>query len=149
MQVIIDEKKKEVGEMALIQWSEKLSVQVATMDQHHKKLIDMINELNEAMSKGKGKEVIGKIIGGLLSYTRMHFGEEEKMMERANYPDLSEQKNMHRLFINKVEGFKQDYEKGSIGLSIKVIDFLSDWLKNHILIEDKKYGPHVNQQGIK
>ena len=135
--------------MTLIKWSDNLSVQVAAMDQQHKKLIDLINELNEAMSKGKGKEVIGKIVTGLVNYTKMHFGEEEKLMEQANYPDLNEQKNMHRKFIEKVNGYKKEYESGSLGLSIKVIDFLSDWLKNHIQVEDKKYGPHLNRQGIK
>ncbi len=43
--------------MALIDWDKSLSVNVEEIDQQHKKLIAMINELNEAMRNGKGKEV--------------------------------------------------------------------------------------------
>ncbi len=135
--------------MALIQWSDNFSVHVAEMDRQHQKLIALINDLNDAMSKGKGKEIVGKTIDGLLNYTRTHFTEEEKLFSQFNYPDADSQKNMHKKFINKVVDFKQQLDSGKIGLSIVVIDFLSDWLKNHIQLEDKKYGPFLNQQGVK
>jgi hemerythrin len=135
--------------MALIQWSDSLSVQVAEMDRQHQKLIGLINDLNDAMSKGKGKEIVGKTIDGLLNYTRTHFTEEEKLFGQFNYPDADSQKKMHKKFIDKVVEFKQQLDSGKIGLSIAIIDFLSDWLKNHIQMEDKKYGPFLNQQGVK
>ena len=135
--------------MALIQWNANLSVSVAEMDRQHQKLISLINDLNEAMSKGKGKEVVGKTIEGLLNYTRTHFADEEKLFEKYNYPDADRQKNMHRQFIDKVVEFRQQAESGRMGLSITVSDFLSDWLKNHIQMEDKKYGPYFNQLGVK
>ena len=57
--------------MALIQWSPDYSVKVGEIDQQHQKLITMINELNDAMLKGKGKEILSKIIDGLISYTQV------------------------------------------------------------------------------
>jgi hemerythrin len=56
---------------------------------------------------------------------------------------------MHQKFVDKVMVFKQELESGKIAISIAVITFLSDWLKNHIQIEDKKYGPYLNRQGVK
>ena len=135
--------------MALIVWNQNFSVQVAEMDRQHRKLIDLINDLNDAMGKGKGKEIIGKTLDGLLSYTKTHFAEEEKLFAQFKYPDEAEQKNMHKKFIDKVMEFKKQHEGRSIALSIAVIDFLSDWLKKHIQIEDKKYGPFMNQMGVK
>jgi hemerythrin len=135
--------------MALIKWNEGLSVHVAEMDRQHQKLVDLINELNDAMSKGKGKEVVGKTINGLLNYTRVHFAEEERLFDQFNYPDANSQKNMHKKFVDKVVDFKQQHDSGKVALSIVVIDFLSDWLKQHIQIEDKKYGQFFSQQGMK
>jgi hemerythrin len=135
--------------MALIKWSDNLSVHVAEMDRQHQKLIDLINELHDAMSKGKGKEIVGKTIDGLVNYTKTHFTNEEKLFGQFNYPESNSQKNMHKKFIDKVVDFKQQLDSGKVGLSISIIDFLSDWLKNHIQLEDKKYGSFLNSKGVK
>jgi len=52
-------------------------------------------------------------------------------------------------FVAKVSEFKDGFEKGKLGLSISVMDFLSDWLRNHIKGVDKKYGPFFNEKGLK
>jgi hemerythrin len=135
--------------MALIQWDEKYSVQVEEMNRQHKKLIDLINELYDAMGKGKGKEVLGKIITELLNYTVYHFTAEEKLFNQFNYPEIVAQKAMHKLFIDKVNDFKNQFESGRLSLSIEITDFLSEWLKKHIMIEDKKYGSFINAKGMK
>ena len=58
---MVDKIKKKEGKMALITWNDTLSVNVEEIDQQHRTLIAMINELNEAMKLGKGKDVLGKI----------------------------------------------------------------------------------------
>ena len=135
--------------MAAITWNEGLSVHVSEMDRQHQKLIQLINELNDAMGQGKGKEVIGQTLSGLINYTKLHFGEEEKLFDRFNYPEKETQKKMHQKFAEKVLEFKKQLETGNMTLSIPVMNFLSDWLKKHIQIEDKKYGPFFNQHGMK
>ena len=64
--------------MALIAWDDdKYSVKVREWDNHHKNIIKAINELNDAMSVGKGKEALGRILENLASYTNFHFTAEE------------------------------------------------------------------------
>ncbi len=58
--------------MELVQWSESLSVTIREIDRQHQKLFDMINELHQAQLQGKGKDVQGKIVNGLISYTNEH-----------------------------------------------------------------------------
>ncbi len=135
--------------MALIQWNEKLSVKVAEIDQQHKMLIDMVNELNDAMKQGKGKDVIGKIIDGLASYTVTHFSTEEKYFDQFGYPDTKNHKKEHATFVKKVSEFKDGFEKGKMSLTLNVMNFLSDWLKNHIMVTDKKYSQFFNEKGLK
>ena len=134
--------------MALISWNESLSVNVAEVDRQHKKLIDLIVELNNAMKQGKGKEVLGGIIDALTDYTITHFGFEEKHFDKLNYPDKDIHKKAHADFIKKIQAFKTEFDNKKLGLSIEVIDFLSDWLQTHIKVTDKKYGPFFNENGI-
>ena len=139
----------ELTKMALIEWNETYSVQVEEMNRQHRRLIELINQLDSAMRMGKGKDVLGVIINDLAKYTTTHFTAEESLFLKYNYPAASAQKAMHQLFIDKVNDFRKKYEEGSIALSVQVIDFLSDWLKKHIMVEDKKYGPFLNEKGIK
>ena len=135
--------------MALIEWTDSLSVNVAEIDRQHKKLIAMINDLNDAMRQGQGKDVAGKIINGLISYTETHFSTEEKYFDRFGYPEADGHKKEHAAFVQKVSEFNNGFEKGKLGLSIELMRFLSDWIKNHIMIVDKKYGPFFNEKGLK
>lgn len=52
----------------------------------HKKLVSMVNEMYQAMSQGKGNDVVGKVLNDLIAYTRTHFAAEEKLMQTNGYP---------------------------------------------------------------
>ena len=135
--------------MALINWSDSLSVNVAEIDRQHKELIAMINELNDAMKTGKGKDVAGKIINNLIKYTATHFKLEEDLFTKFDYPDTESHKREHAAFVKKVSEFKEGFEKGKLSLTMDVMSFLSDWLKHHIMGTDKKYVQFFNDKGVK
>lgn len=134
--------------MALIQWNNNLSVGIAEIDGQHQKLIKLINDLNEAMKVGKGKEITGKIINELTNYTMSHFAAEEKYFAQFAYPDSDAHKSEHTQFVQKVAAFKQDFEQSRVGVTIPIMNFLSDWLKNHIMGSDKKYEPFLKSKGL-
>lgn len=135
--------------MAFIEWNESLSVNVAVIDGQHQKLIAMINELHEAMSQGKGRTVLGRIVSGLVSYTESHFRTEEKYFDIYGYPEALSHKKEHADFVAKVSEFKDGVEQGKIALSIEIMNFLSDWLRNHIKGVDKKYLSFFNEKGLR
>jgi len=135
--------------MALIQWDSSFSVNIAEIDTQHQKLIGMINELNDAMRQGKGKDVLGKILNGLIAYAGTHFKVEEKYFDQFGYPEGSSHKSEHAAFVRKVAEFKSGFDNGKLGLSVEVMSFLSDWLKTHIKGNDKKYTPFFNAKGLK
>ena len=135
--------------MPIIQWTEKLSVSVVGIDAHHKVLIDMINQLHDAMRSGKVDQELGDILDKLIEYTDFHFKYEENLMGKNGYPGMVVHKNAHKLLIDQVLDLQAKFKKGQAGLSIHVINFLKDWLANHILGEDKKFGAYLNTKGIK
>lgn len=135
--------------MALIQWNDSFSVNVVEIDKQHQKLVEMINALNDAMSQGKGKNVLGNIINELIAYAGTHFKTEEKYFDQFGYPDADRHKKEHSDFTRKVAEFRDGFIAGKFGLSVEVMKFLSDWLQNHIKGVDRKYGPFFNEKGLK
>ena len=135
--------------MPLIIWNEGFSVNIKEIDEQHKKLFNLINMLHDAMKKGGDKEVLAEILQGLVDYTKYHFSTEEKYMSSFKYPDYHSHKAEHGEFIEKVLEFCKDFSEDKIGLSILIMPFLTDWLSNHILVNDKKYGSYFNKMGIK
>ena len=135
--------------MPLIQWDDKLSVNVEEIDKQHQKLVQVINELQEAMQNRKGNEVLGKIIEEMVGYARTHFKTEEVYFDKFGYPEADSHKKEHAEFMDKVSDFKKDFDAGRIGLSVEVMNFLSDWLKNHIMGSDKNYSAFFNEKGLK
>ncbi len=136
--------------MALFEWKQEYSVGVKVLDQHHQKLIGIVNRVHMAMKEGKGKELIADTIRDLIDYTTYHFGEEEKLMEQAEYPELIKHKKAHKEFVSRLEAYKGKADKGqSAFLSPDVARFLIDWLINHIGLMDKKYQSALNSKGIR
>ncbi len=134
--------------MAIITWNDNLSVRVGMFDNQHKRLIELINTLNDAMRDGKGKDVLSPILKELASYAIMHFSAEESYFKKYGYTGAQQHMAEHRAFVDEVEKFRKDFEAGSIGLSVRIMTFLGDWLKNHIMGTDKKYSEFFNQQGV-
>jgi hemerythrin len=135
--------------MALLTWSDKYSVGVKTLDNQHAGLVDTLNELHAAMMKGLAQDATGPLLRKLAAYTRDHFTAEESMMTSAKFPGLSQHRVKHRDLTKQVEEFVGRFEKGEITVNIHLMNFLRDWLANHILKEDKEYGPWLNQQGVR
>ena len=135
--------------MSLIQWNDSLCLDIAEIDQQHRKIVDMINELNDAMRQSKGKELLGKILNGLVSYAASHFKTEERYFAQFGYAESDKHKAEHAAFVKKVSEFKQGFDAGKLGVSMQVMTFLSDWLQHHIKGSDKKYIACFQQNGVK
>jgi hemerythrin-like metal-binding protein len=135
--------------MDLFQWDDSLKVNVSEIDGQHRKLVALINNLNDSMKQGKGKEVMGGIIGELVAYAGSHFATEERYFEKFKYPAAASHKREHADFVKKVSEFKSGFDSGRLSVTIEVMSFLKDWLKGHIQGTDKKYGPFFNANGLK
>ncbi len=135
--------------MTLINWNTNYSVGIAEIDDQHKKLIALINDLYDAMRRGNGKAALGRVLADLLDYTIYHFNAEERLFQKYAYPDFEEHKQMHDYLAEKVRQLKNEYEGGSPAITRDAMLFLSNWLNVHILEVDRKYGPFLNDKGIR
>jgi len=126
--------------MAFIDWTEQLSVNNFSIDQEHKKLVNITNKLHDAMSKGEGSKILDGILNELINYTKTHFANEEKFMRDNNYEGLEEHIAQHKSFVDEVNKFHANFKSGAVTISISVLNFLKNWLIEHIQKSDKKYG---------
>ena len=135
--------------MATYEWNESDSVKVQEFDDHHKKLFRMVNDLNEAMRQGKGRDVTGNLLKVLVGYTKVHFQAEEKCFDEYGYPDMENHKKEHAKFVKTISDSLEQYNSGSLALTAKLLAFLCDWIKGHINGTDKKYSVFFNEKGLK
>lgn len=126
--------------MAFIDWTDQLSVNNLSIDSEHKKLVNLTNKLHDAMRQGEGSKVVGGILEELINYTKTHFNNEEKIMRNHNYAELDAHIKQHDSFVDEVEKFYTNFKAGSVSISVSLMNFLKNWLIEHIQGSDKKFG---------
>lgn len=134
--------------MALLKWSEAMSVGVPELDADHRVLIEIINELDTTTGQTDLKSdvkqsTVEKILRSLLRYAEYHFGREEKVLEVCGYDGIEGHKKIHQDFIQKLSAtaasFDVNPDKNADAVIDELLIFLKDWLVHHILIEDMAY----------
>lgn len=127
--------------IALIQWTEALSVKVPSMDNDHRNLISLINQLASAEMIGN-RRVAESVLDELLNYTIDHFSREEQYLQKSGYPsqDLFAHRLQHASFTETIQDIRWQYLHGfRPRINQEVLLFLRDWLSKHILVEDMRY----------
>jgi hemerythrin len=133
----------------LNQWQNNYSVFVKELDDQHKELIGMLNELYNAYLNNLHHEKIQHIISLMTDYANIHFATEEKYFKKFEYLDAELHICEHEEFMQKVMEFQVDYRQNNTVLTLQVIEFLRDWLNHHILEIDRKYISCFNKGGLK
>jgi len=135
--------------MPLMTWGPMLAVGVKEIDDQHKVLVQMANDLNDAMRNGQGKDVLGKTLKELVNYTRNHFATEERLMDKYKYPQSAEHKQQHKDLVHTVSELVTKFDAGDAALSTEVMNFLREWLMKHILNTDKAFAKDLMAKGVK
>ena len=133
----------------LFPWAPAYSVGIELIDQQHKNLVTIVNELHQLMATGTARSQLGKVLAKLIKYTQNHFQTEENLMRTHQYPQYAAHKAEHDHLTQTVLDFQGKFQRNEIGLTIEVMDFLKDWLAKHILGADKAYGPFLHAQGLR
>ena len=135
--------------MPLITWNSTYSVKVSELDSQHQRWFEIINNLHEAMLGGKGRSVLAQTLNDLTEYTSVHFSTEEKYLSQYSYPDYQKHKDIHDVFVKRINQINEKYQAGdTILLTVELMDEMRDWLLNHILIQDKAYSTFLSSKGV-
>ncbi|GAB7080678.1 bacteriohemerythrin [Megalodesulfovibrio paquesii] len=138
-----------VDNRELLSWTPKLSTTIDSIDEEHKVLVRLINELHAAMRDNKDRHILGGILDQLKDYAVTHFQHEEAHFARHNYPDAEAHIAQHQKFLAAVMDFYREFQSGRATVTLDLMRFLKDWLQGHIIGVDKKYGPYLKSKGVR
>jgi len=138
---------KRITARKFIAWDDKLSVGIAMIDDDHKKLINLINNLQTAVLYPTGETYERQALKEVVDYTVYHFKREEELMQKYDYPDFEAHKKTHHAMIAKVGEFMDAYENNRDATINELTLYLKTWLIKHIAGTDQQYSEFLKQKG--
>ena len=133
--------------MSVMTWNRKMSVGLDELDTDHKELIRIINQLGAGSKDAERRAAVRQSLVALQRYAEYHFAREESVMRACGYPELEEHQGQHRDFIQRIQSLTRRFDADPAAMAEVVnedlLSFLQGWLSHHIMIEDKAYGPHI------
>ena len=129
-------------------WSDDLSVGIESIDNQHKVLVSLINELHAAMKSRRSHHELLDVIDNLKNYTVTHFGYEEDLFAKHGYADTPAHIEQHRKFVAEVVDFETGVRSGKLTVTMDVMKFLKDWLTHHIKGTDQQYTAFLTSKGV-
>lgn len=130
-------------------WKEEYAVGIETIDQDRRRMLSLVNNLKAAALCRTGEAFERQILQELVDYTHYHFQREEKLMEEYGYPDLEGHKAQHDQMIIQVDTFMRRYEERGREALAEVVEYLKQWLLQHVNGTDKKFVPYLQEQGVR
>lgn len=122
----------------LLCWNEKFSVGIDEIDRQHKQLMNLINNIDEEISKGGSYAQFAPIVEELVSYTRQHFAYEEKLLKANQCPDFEQHQQSHLLLYKEILDWQKKVQNCNQTQLKELMTMLKLWFPSHILIADKK-----------
>ena len=132
-----------------VEWSEDLSVGIEEIDDQHKVLVALVNEMHEAIHERHGSEAVRDVLGKLADYTRIHFAVEESLMRILGYPDYEVHKEQHEQLIGHMNELQHKVDTGKTAIGFELMHFLKVWLTKHIMESDREYSDYFVKAGAK
>lgn len=135
--------------MSIIEWDDIYSVEIQEIDEQHKHLIDLINQLYAVLARRDERDKIARVLDELVEYTKIHFAIEEALMRIFDYSDYDNHKAIHNRIVTQVVEFQLRFHKGDKYVGLELLQFLKEWLMDHILEIDMRYSEHLTRNGVK
>ena len=135
--------------MSLILWHAGLDVKLPEIDVQHRHLIEIVNELYDAAVSRKSREILAGILDRLICETVDHFATEEEIMQEAVYPEFHLHQVEHNILKTKVLGFQRDFLADRVVLTPDVLQFVQNWLDDHITGADRRLAEFLRTSGVR
>ncbi len=133
----------------MIKWDDKYSVGISMIDEEHKKLIGILNNVIYAKEHNVNPDELREVLREMSNYALTHFKTEETYMKEFNYSEYQDHKEEHRDFSAETIAYHERVFKGEYQIANEILEYLKWWLVNHIQVTDKKYIECFKKNGLK
>lgn len=134
----------------MLEFTEKLSVGIPSIDKQHATLVGIVNSLFEQYENNADHTASAKALVKLQIYVANHFKHEEELFEKYNWPQINEHKSAHAILVEKIKDIESDLsQENDEKNSLRLMNLLKEWLSQHILVEDKAYAEFLQSKGVK
>jgi len=123
----------------LFAWNQTYELGIQTIDEQHKKWLGIMNKLYNSFVKKEASDKVLSIIKEMEDYTIYHFSSEERFFKQFGFIQESAHLKLHNDFKLELKKLKTEYEKSPLSLTYKLMTFMQNWLRAHILEADKQY----------
>jgi len=130
-------------------WSDDYKLGIEIIDSQHKQFVEIIDELYRSIQNLTSERELEGVLDKLVNYHTLHFATEERYFEEFNYEGTEEHKAAHHAFNQKISDFQKQAKEGTHDIGFDLIDYLEDWLVNHLATMDKKYVACFHEHGLK
>jgi len=128
-----------------MKWENSFSTGCNLIDSQHKKLVEYVDRLENEIAEKVTLSKIGETLQFTVDYIKSHFKDEEALMERIQFPFLFDQIAMHQELIDFITCILLDLRAGNPCNFDELNEFLQNWVRNHVLKEDKKIGDFIRK----
>lgn len=132
----------------MFEWKDTYSTGIHSIDAQHRNLFAVAEDLYAAMSNGQGRAAVGRTLDRMVQYTASHFAHEERLMRTHKFPDFAAHKAEHDKLTAQVLQFQADYRAGKVTITVQLLQFLRDWLQQHIQGSDQRYAPFLREKAV-
>jgi hemerythrin len=135
--------------MQFIVWTSEMSVDVKMLDNDHKRLAILINELHAGLMAGRAMEELERIFDELVAYSRVHFAHEERILAETGYSGAAAHKKEHDHKTNQLLIMQARFSRAKESTDyLEVLDQLKEWLFMHMEHSDKEFMAHLKASGV-
>ncbi len=125
-----------------IQWKKTFETDNILIDAQHRLLVMLFRKLDVSIKTRESETTILRIVQEVKRYAKFHFISEENLMYETKYPQVERHVTMHTHLLVELNkklsklNLRQEYPE-------EILEFLSDWLINHISNHDQRLAEHV------
>jgi hemerythrin-like metal-binding protein len=124
-------------------WKDEYLVGHEELDQHHRTMFKIINDLYSGMMRGASNHDLRSLFKRAVAYADIHFGREEAVLADSRYPRLGEHQQAHRAYVQQIGALTGPGPGSERAISMDMLLFLKDWWLKHILGMDRAYAPFL------
>lgn len=131
-----------------ITWDAHFELGIASIDAHHKRLVELVTRLADSFESGKSQGELRREVSDVVSYMTSHTQHEDQLMVDHGYSDIKKHRQKHTDLLGQAASLQAKATEGNLMVTSKTVDFLQEWLLHHMDESDKELARFLRTEGV-